>query len=74
MRRGGLHAPNHTPNDGLTYRTIHNVEIQAKRRVERIPCGPRGTIHDYASFYFGYLSPMMSHLKTVSIPGNTDGR
>ncbi|MCH7871628.1 MAG: DUF4433 domain-containing protein [Planctomycetes bacterium] len=74
MRRGGLHAPNHTPNDGLTYRTIHNVEIQAKRRVERIPCGPRGTIHDYVSFYFGYLSPMMFQLKTGRVPGYSDGQ
>jgi hypothetical protein len=25
LRRGGLHAPKHTPADGLPYRTIHNV-------------------------------------------------
>ena len=59
LRRGGLHAPNHTPNDGLSYRTIHNVDIQAERRIRTIPCGPRGTVHDYVSFYFGFLSPML---------------
>lgn len=74
LRRGGLHAPNHAPSDGLTYRTIHSVQIQAKRQVKRIHCGPRGTIHDYVSFYFGYLSPMMFQLKTGQIPGYSDGQ
>lgn len=74
LRRGGLHAPNHTPNDGLTYRTIHNVDIQVKRKIERVPCGPRGTIHDYVSFYFGYLSPMMLQLKTGQVSGYAEGQ
>lgn len=74
LRRGGLHAPNHTPSDGLTYRTIHNVDIQAKRKIERVPCGPRGTIHDYVSFYFGQLSPMMLQLKTGQVPGYAEGQ
>lgn len=74
LRRGGLHAPYHTPKDGLTYRTIHNVDIQAKRRIERVPCGPRGTIHDYVSFYFGYLSPMMLQLKTGQVSGYAEGQ
>lgn len=74
LRRGGLHAPKHTPNDGLPYRTIHNVEIQAERRVRPIPCGPGGTIHDYVSFYFGYLSPMVFQLKTGWVPGYDEGQ
>ena len=74
LRRGGLHAPNQTPNDGLIYRTIHNVDIQAKRQVRRIPCGPRGTVHDYVSFYFGYLSPMLFQLKTGWVAGYQEGQ
>jgi hypothetical protein len=74
LRRGGLHAPNHTPNNGLPYRTIHNVDIQAERRVRTIPCGPRGTIHDYVSFYFGYLSPMLLQLKTGRVAGYQEGQ
>jgi hypothetical protein len=74
LRRGGLHAPNHSPNDGLTYRTIHNVSIQAQRQVQRVPCGPGGTIHDYVSFYFGYLSPMMLQLKTGQVPNYSEGQ
>ena len=64
LRRGGIHAPNNTPDDGLTYKTIHDVEIQSKRSELQIPCGTRGCAHDYVPFYFGYLSPMMFKLKT----------
>jgi ssDNA thymidine ADP-ribosyltransferase, DarT len=74
LRRGGLHAPKHTPKDGLPYRTIHNVEIQMERRVWPIPCGPKGTIHDYVSFYFGPRSPMLFQLRTGWVPGYAEGQ
>lgn len=74
LRRGGLHAPLATPNDGLCYRTIHNVEIQTVRRVLQIPCGVRGTVHDYVAFYFGYLSPMLLQLKTGRVAGYNEGQ
>jgi len=74
LRRGGLHAANHTPNDGLPYRTIHSVEIQTERHVRSISCGPGGTLHDYVPFYFGYLSPMLLQLKTERVPGYNEGQ
>ena len=74
LRRGGLHAPNHTPKNGLPYKTIHNVDVQEQRKVTRIPCGPRGVIHDYVAFYFGYLSPMLLQLKTGRVEGYDDGQ
>jgi hypothetical protein len=74
LRRGGLHAPKHTPNNGLTYKTIHNVSIQQDRRVAPIPCGPRCVVHDYVPFYFGYLSPMMLQLKTGRVQGYDEGQ
>lgn len=74
LQRGGLHAPNHTPNDGLVYKTIHNLEVQEKRADKQISCGPRGVIHDYVPFYFGPLSPMMLNLKTGRVPGYSDGQ
>jgi len=61
-----------TPNDGHTYRVVHNEEVQDKRRLTLLPCGPRGTIHDYVPFYFGYLSPMLLNLKTGRVPGYTE--
>lgn len=74
LQRGGLHAPKHTPNDGLVYRPIHNPDIQAHRRVRQISCGPGGCIHDYVAFYFGYLSPMMLQLKTGRVEGYDEGQ
>lgn len=74
LRRGALHAANHTPGDGLPYRTIHNVDIQGQRHISNIPCGPRGTLHDYVPFYFGYLSPMLFQLKTGRVAGYDEGQ
>lgn len=74
LQRGGLHAPNHTPQNGLAYRTIHNVDIQEHRRERVIHCGPRGVIHDYVAFYFGYLSPMLLQLKTGHVEGFNEGQ
>src|SRR6266481_4453319 len=74
IQRGGLHATNHTPNDGFPYRTIHNVDIQNIRRIKPISCDPCGTMHDYVPFYFGYLSPMLFQLKTGRVPGYAEGQ
>lgn len=74
LKRGGCHAPNKTPADGLVYRTIHNVEVQSQRQHRPIPCGPGGVIHDYVAFYFGPLSPMMLQLKTGQVAGYTEGQ
>lgn len=71
LRRGGMHGTNCAPSDGLPYKTIHNVDIQNRRHVRRMPCGPGGTMHDYVPFYFGYLSPMLLQLKTGQVPGFT---
>ncbi len=74
LQRGGLHAPNRPPNDGLTYKAIHNVEIQEKRADRRVTAGPGGVIHDYVPFYFGFLSPMMFNLKTGRVAGYSEGQ
>lgn len=74
LARGGLCAPNHCPDDGQLYRTIHNEEVQNRRHVTTILCGPGGTIHDYVPFYFGYLSPMLLNLKTGRVQGYDQGQ
>jgi hypothetical protein len=56
------------------YRTNHDAEVQARRHVIPIPCGPRAIVHDYVPFYFGYLSPMMLQLKTGQVPGYNEGQ
>lgn len=74
LTRGGLYAPNHIPDDGLLYHTIHNEEIQDVRRRRDIPCGPGGTVHDYVPFYFGPRSPMLLQLHTGRVEGYTEGQ
>jgi hypothetical protein len=74
IRRGGLHAPNHVPDDGLTYRFCHSAEVQSARAEVPIHLGPGGTIHDYVPFYFGNLSPMMLNLKTGRVEGYSEGQ
>lgn len=74
LERRRLYAPNHCPNDGFVYRTIHSAEVQEKRHLMRVPCGPGGMIHDYVPFYFGYLSPMLLNLKTGRVPGYAEGQ
>jgi hypothetical protein len=74
LTRGALHAPNTTPRDGLPYRTIHNTEVQASRKLKTISCGPRGTIHDYVPFYFGPRSVMLYQLHTGWVKDYRDGQ
>jgi hypothetical protein len=74
LTRGGLHAPNTTPNDGLAYRTIHSQSVQTSRSSAKIDCGPGGNIHDYVPFYFGRLSVMLLNLKTGRVQGYTEGQ
>jgi hypothetical protein len=74
LDRGGIYAPNFEPENGLIYKTIHNLEIQHHRLVTPIPCGPCGVIHDYVPFYFGYLSPMLLQLHTNRVAGYKGGQ
>lgn len=74
IRRDGLHAPNHVPDDGLPYRFCHDAEVHGARAAVDVTVGPRGTIHDYVPFYFGFLSPMMLKLKTGRVPGYNEGQ
>ena len=74
LQRGGLHAPNYVPNDGLQYRIIHNVDIQNERKLRQIPCGAGGTIHDYVAFYFGMRSPMLYVLHSGRVEGYNEGQ
>lgn len=74
LARGRLHAPLHVPDDGHPYRTIHDTEVQANRRIKEVPCGPGGTVHDYLPFYFGPLSVMLLKLKSGQVEGYAEGQ
>jgi hypothetical protein len=74
FHHGGFHAPNHIQDDGMSYKTIHNIDIQEVRSQKSIPCGPGGTVHDYVSFYFGPRSPMLLQLHTGQVAGYNEGQ
>lgn len=74
LARRALHAPNHTPSDGLVYRTIHRVDVQGSRHQRPVTAGPGGVLHDYVPFYFGYRSVMLFQLKTGRVPGYSEGQ
>lgn len=74
LNRKGLFAPSEEPSDGEIYKVIHDVEIQKKRRIKEIFCGPKGCLHDYVPFYFGTLSPMLLKLHTGKVNGYEDGQ
>lgn len=74
LRRGGLFAPNHEPQDGLPYKCIHNIEIQDVRHNRIVPCEPGGTLHDYVPFYLGTRSPMLYMLHHNYVEGYDEGQ
>lgn len=74
LRRGVLHAPNRAPADGLPFRSIHRTDVQTNRRPFVLPCGPRGAVGDYVSFYLGPRSPMLLQLKTGQVADYNEGQ
>ncbi len=74
LRRSGMHAPNYWPDDGLKWKTNHNQEVQSKRALRPVECGPRGKLHDYVAFYFGPRSVMLYQLHTGWVPGYVEGQ
>ena len=74
LQRHAMHAPNHTPEDGLGWTRTHRDDVQARRAITEVPCGPGGSLHDYVPLYFGRRSPMLYQLHTGWVPGYEDGQ
>jgi hypothetical protein len=56
------------------YTNIAHRSIQDRRAHTRIPCGPRGMLHDYVPFYFGPRSPMLFTISRGNVEGFTGGQ
>lgn len=68
LKSGGMHASNYLPNDiNSNYKSIHDADIQKRRKKTGIPCEPKGVISDYVPFYFGPRSPMLLKLKSGQV-------
>lgn len=79
LKRARMHSPNHTPNDRLPWRHIHDTAVQLGRRAQPVTCEPppgrvKGVVHDYVPFYFGVFSPMLLRLKTGRVEGYDEGQ
>jgi hypothetical protein len=46
---------------------ISHYDVQQKRQVEKVRCGPGGVLHDYVPFYFAPSSPMMSAISNGKV-------
>ncbi|MDP9317214.1 MAG: DUF4433 domain-containing protein [Chloroflexota bacterium] len=55
----GLLAKNELQRRRLPAVSIAYDTIQSRRSRMRVPCGPRGVVHDYVPFYFCRRSPML---------------
>jgi hypothetical protein len=74
LKRDGIYAPNMTPNDGLAHMAIHHLSIQNQRACTLVPCGPRGTVHDYVPFYFGPKAPMLYSIYRNNVQDYSGGQ
>lgn len=57
--RYGLLSTNMQKSMGISHVNIANASIQETRSAMEVPCGKRGTIHDYVPFYFASRTPML---------------
>lgn len=53
---------------GEAFTNIAYSSIQAQRAAKRVPCGPRGSLHDYVPFYFAKRSPMLYTINRGNVP------
>ena len=61
LEAGELRAKRALDQEDRGYTNIAHRTIQDRRAHTRVPCGPRGVLHDYVPFYFGPRSPMLFH-------------
>jgi ssDNA thymidine ADP-ribosyltransferase, DarT len=54
-----LYAKNKHQEMGVDYTNIAYQNIQDRRTNTQVPCGARGSLHDYVPFYFAPRSPML---------------
>lgn len=69
LTRRMLHAANHIPQDGLTWRALHNHQVQSRRATTVVPAGPGGVMLDYAPFHFGPRNIFLYNLHTNYVQG-----
>lgn len=71
---GGLRCCADLRSSGVAYRDIAYGHIQDRRASTRVPCGPRGALHDYVPFYFAPRSPMLYTINQGNVATYQEGQ
>jgi hypothetical protein len=71
---GGLRCCADLRQAGVGYRDVAHGHIQDRRTFTRVPCGPRGVLHDYVPFYFAPRSPMLLAISGGSVATYQEGQ
>lgn len=72
IRCGALLSVSDLRRKQMDFATIAYEGIQDQRSVTRVPCGPRGMLHDYVPFYFAPRSPMLCAIYHGRVKSNLD--
>lgn len=74
LDEGALRCCGDLLREGTDYVNIAHQNIQDRRGRTQVPCGPRGTLHDYVPFYFAPLSPMLCAIHHGRVEGYAGGQ
>jgi ssDNA thymidine ADP-ribosyltransferase, DarT len=71
---GGLRTCGELRRTRTGYKDIAYSTLQDRRAQTLVPCGAKGTLHDYVPFYFAPRSPMLYAISRGIVPGYTEGQ
>lgn len=74
IKSSGLTANSILKRQSQTYQNIAHQTIQDRRAITPVPCGQKGTLHDYIPFYFAPRSPMLYAINQKQVQGYTQGQ
>jgi hypothetical protein len=74
LEAGELRAKRILDQQATGYTNIAHQSIQDRRAHIRVPCGPRGWLHDYVPFYFAPRSPMLYTISRGNVAGFAGGQ
>lgn len=71
---GGLQSCQVLKDQQTSYTNIAHQGIQDRRAIREVPCGKKGTLHDYVPFYFAPRSPMLYAILKGKVEGYQGGQ
>jgi hypothetical protein len=74
LQTGELLCINALRRTGARWVSIAYPQIQERRALRPVPCGPGGTVHDYVPFFLGPRPPMLYAVHTGQVAGCREGQ